>query len=105
MRHVVGAAYMDAIRGLRAKMAQHMRGGDVEPGEEGPEGSPQEESAESPAEEKMEGDSAGGGLTDEEKRESMYPKRKGPGKSALMIAIGVGKKPGGHPYGKHGSKK
>lgn len=96
MKHIVVAAYKDAHKALRQDMMRRMAGMPAKDEEEEdmqdtsgnhpelPEGSLEEESGESPAEEKDE-------LTDQEKKRHMYGAKKPPPKGGVMVVIGMGK--------------
>lgn len=109
MRHIVKAAYKDALHHLRSDMARRVVGHSMHPDEEDmekdsmantPEGmSAQDKSDDAESElglndqERPEEDS----MTDEEKQESLFPKRKAPPKHGRGIAIVIasGKKVAG----------
>lgn len=94
MKHVIHAAYKDALRHLKHDMAKRMLH-EPEPEEEGED--PAEEATESPAEEAGEdmgedGEDTSHSLSDEEKKAAMFG-RKRPSPKASMLVIGIGKKP------------
>lgn len=92
MKHIIHGAYKDALKHLKHDMKRRMLGMKDKDEEEEMEGeNPEEEAMESPEEEKIEHRLEDGELTTEEKRESMYPKRKRKAGPSLMV-LAMGKK-------------
>ncbi len=96
MKHIVKAAYKDALHHLRKDMVHRMAGIKNPEDEE----DPAEEAGESPMEEAAEQTEGGEmgehpdhdmPLSDEEKREAMYGKRPMKKPGGVMVVIGVGK--------------
>lgn len=99
MHPLVKAAFKGAIQHLRSDMAKRISGHPVDDTEHDPtmppagmHEDPGMENEDSPGEEQSEGDE--GGLSDEEKREAMYGKKRPMPKAGIAIMIAAGKKPG-----------